>query len=158
MDAGAFGPGISGVMWSAATGIAFGLIWAIASCSGRRRLFLSAGVPPSGQAAWFAISMASMGCYVAFITMLGFLAAGGAIPALAFWFLLMTSSGAFGAALWFANLPRPSLPEPLAASPRIKPEPPRRHPGHRSPWRPAIVSSGVPRSDRLQEPGSVRRT
>jgi hypothetical protein len=116
-----------------------GFVWAVISCSRRRRTFLKANIPPRGQVAWFAISMTSMGCYVSFIAMLGFLAADGRLPREDFLFLLVMSLGAFGAALSFANLGVPSLEKETQSPPRPQTEPRRGR--WRAPWRPSLVAN-----------------
>jgi hypothetical protein len=132
--------GGSDVMFRALmAGGVFGFIWAIIACSRRRQMFLSAGIPPRSQAAWFCVSMLSMGCYVSFLSMLAFLAVDGRLPREEFLFLLLVSLGAFGAALSFANFSIPNMTKDAVSAPRAPAEPRRGR--WRAPWRPSLVAN-----------------
>jgi hypothetical protein len=139
MDLASLSNGSDAMIRALIAGGLLGFVWAVIACSRRRRTFLKANIPPRGQFAWFAISMLSMGCYVSFIAMLGFLAADGRLPRANFLFLLVMSLGAFCAALSFANLSVPNLEKEQQATPRAPVEPRRGR--WRAPWRPSLVAS-----------------
>lgn len=110
---------------SATAGSALGLVWALISTARRRRKYIRAAIPPTGQLRWFLVSFLSMGTYGALVTALGLASLHGYLPQQLFWYLLGLSLLAHATTLLF---PAAALPRHLDAGrePRDPPaDPPR---------------------------------
>ncbi len=132
-------------------GLVVGLVWGLITTEARRRHFLRAGVPPVGQGMWFLLNWFAMSSFVAFVLMLGLAATDDLIPRVVFWFLLLTATAAFCAALCFSNLDQPQLPRPRrsARHPVIDPD-------HPLDWQPADADPDATRDDQMSASGPAR--